>query len=37
MKKFPQNSILNTINYPHSIIDLDTNKVDNDNLAKSSL
>ena len=37
MKKFPQNSILITINYPHSIIDLDTNKVDNYNLAKSSL
>ena len=30
MKKFPQNSILNTINYPHSILDLDPNKVDND-------
>ena len=30
MKKFPPNSILNTINFPHSIIDLDTNKVDNE-------
>ena len=37
MKKFPQNGILNTINYPHSILDLDPNKVDNDNLAKSCL
>ena len=27
MKKFTQNSILITINYPHSIIDLDTNKL----------
>ena len=37
MKKKPQSSILNTINYPHSIIDLDTNKVDNDNLVNSGL
>ena len=34
MKKFPQNSILNTINYPHSILDLDPNKLHNDNLIK---
>ena len=37
MEKFPRNSILNTINYLHSVIDLDKNKIDNDNLAKSFL
>ena len=37
MKKFPQNSILNIINYPHSILDLDPNKLHNDNLTKYRL
>ena len=37
MKIFHQNSILNTVNYPHAILDLDPNKLHNDNLTKYRL
>ena len=36
-EEIPPNSILNTVNFPHSIVDLDPNKLPNDNLANSSL